>query len=171
MISLFFHHYCGFPLAAACQPGVCEQAIFSPPFLEPSPNWGRQCISEKSCLVIGAAALQCCRSSAGARPSHPDHLCVEITLRLPVHQTCRYAFTPSPQVLSTSHLAWAIVGASSLPSPARTLSFGSKSTEARKDQDSLYTSSQPHPMAEVDLDQVLQHPLSTASALRCWLIR
>lgn len=158
MISLFSYRCFGFPLAAACQPGVCERAFFSPPFLGPSPDWGRQCISEKSCLVIGAAVLQRCRSSAEARPSHPDRLCAEITLRLPVHQTCRYAFTPSPQGFSTPFLAWADVGASSLPSTTSTLSVGSKSTEARTDQDSLYTSSQPHPMAGADLDQVPQHP-------------
>lgn len=52
-------------------------------------------------------------------------------------------------------LAWAIIGASSLPSTASTLSIGSKSTEARTDQDSLHTSNQLHPMAGADLDQVL----------------
>ena len=133
----------GFPLTAACQPGVCERAILSPPFLGPSPDGGRQCISERSCLVIGAAALQRCHSSAGARPSHPDRLCAEITLWLPVHQTCRYAFTPSPQGFSTPLLAWAIVGTSRLPSTASTLSVGSRSTEARIDQDSLHISDQP----------------------------
>lgn len=128
-------------------------------------NPGRRCDTWWQEIRVVVPVIALLLLPARARPSYSNRLSAEITARLPVHQTCRYALTPSPQDF---HLSPSLgkVGISILPSTASTLCAGSKSTEARTDQDSLHICKSPHPMTDADPTRVVHHPCkSTGGSL------